>query len=212
MNSWPEIQGDSCSGRFEPAGTAFLLVGLTSWPMIMDYDYGKSSFKVQGLVCLIFNRCKIPAVKFIRNNFFLIFSCIFIPSHVFVLVLNFQILLAFQTTHKECICFFSGASSLRSQSPKLMSRLHCPIRKEESLPIFASQLSVKQNFQTFCETNFQETRTWKIYQSVFVDDDDDNYFWLQPKAPLTFEFILKTWRVLSIHSDPYQALKTFTEK
>ena len=98
--------------------------------VIMDYDYGKSSFKVQGLVCLIFNRYKTPAVKFLRNHFFLILSCIFIPSHVFVLVLNFQILLAFQTTHKECICFFSGASSLRLQSPKLMSRLHCPIRKD----------------------------------------------------------------------------------
>ena len=42
-------------------------------------------------------------------------------------------------------------------------------------------------------------------------DDDDDFSPLQQKG-FSFEFILTSGRVLSIHTNPYQALMIFTQK
>ena len=50
------------------------------------------------------------------------------------------------------------------------------------------------------------------YISLKGGGDDNDYSPLQSKACLTFEFILTFMRVLSIRTDPYQALMTKTKK
>ena len=67
--------------------------------------------------------------------------CLYLPCICIVLVLNFQIRLAFQTPEEaHCTAFAFYLMHLLLllpplQPPKLMSRLLCPIRKEESSPI-----------------------------------------------------------------------------
>ena len=43
-----------------------------------------------------------------------------------------------------------------------------------------------------------------------MNDDDDDFSPLQQKG-FSFEFILPSGRVLSIHTNPYQALMIFTQ-